>query len=199
LAEDGSRIYSNRKCGADATLVKGYEHYKLSSARSKANKPRSDAQTKQPIVKPTPKSPEELAELLRSCNAGDNAACSQWSLGGGPQALRMAEEKAERDCEAGSLAACEERYCKESANEDCRQSVLRTALLSGDTWYLHEEQARAHDGSASFVIRCIHKGEPATRDINFICARAGHKCGSNAGTTQFERLADAATHSCAKR
>lgn len=196
MAEDGSRVYSNQKCGADATIVKGYEHVKQSRTKPNLNKQKSAV--KQPTLKPPPKSPEELAALLQTCNAGDNTACSQWSLGGGPNALHMAEEKAERDCEAGSLSACEERYCKEGANEDCRQSVLRTALLSGDTWYLHEEQARGSNGAAAFVIRCIHKGVLTTRDINFTCARAGRKCGNEQGTAKFERLADAATSYCAR-
>jgi hypothetical protein len=196
MAEDGSRVYSNRKCGADAIIVKGYERVKPSRPKSSLNKQKSDDKQS---IKPTPKSPEELALLLRSCNDGDNAACSQWSLGGGPNALRLAEEKAERDCEAGSLAACEERYCKEGANEECRQSVLRTALLSGDTWYLHAEQALDRDSSTSFVIRCVHKGVSTTRDVNFTCARGGRKCGGAAGTAKFERLTDAATSSCAKQ
>ena len=195
MADDGSRVYSNQKCGADATVVKGFEHFK--QPRASASKQKTVA--KQSVVKPAPKSPEELTTLLQLCNAGDNAACSQWTMGGGPNALRMAEEKAERDCEAGSLAACEERYCKEGANEDCRQSVLRTALLSGDTWYLHQEQARGRDGSASFVIRCIHKDVSTTRDVTFTCARAGRQCGNDEGSVRFERLVDAATSSCAKR
>ena len=194
VAEDGSRLYSSQKCGSDATIVKGFEHFKAN--RTKSGKPKGLA--KQSAAKPAPKSPDELAALLQTCNAGDDVACSQWTLGGGPNALRLAEERTERDCEAGSLAACEERYCKERANEDCRQSVLRTAPLSGDTWYLREEHARGRDGSASFVVRCIHKDILTTRDIHLTCVRGGRKCGADRETVKFERLADAATNSCAQ-
>lgn len=188
---DGSTVYSDQKCGADAQPVKGFEKVKRKkNAKAKA------AEAKTPP--PPPKSPDELAELLKQCDAGDNQACTNWTLGGGPAALRQAEEGAERACEGGSLADCETRYCHEGANEICRQSVLRTAELSGDNWYLRKTNARGADGSQTYDVRCIHKDVPQTNDVTITCKQAPtRRCLTGDSKNTFDGLREAADRSCA--
>jgi hypothetical protein len=84
--------------------------------------------------------------------------------------LREKERVKQLACEAGSLVACEERYCRDGATEQCRAKVLDTAKMAGQTWYLRDADRKLTDGSTSFVIRCIYEGERATRDLTVICA-----------------------------
>jgi hypothetical protein len=157
--KDGSTVFSDQKCGPDAKVVKGSSSKKPSNA-------------KKPAAAPTPRvqrSPEELDALLERCDAGDTKSCNAWTLGGGPNLLREQELKAELDCEAGSLAACEERYCREGMSDECRERVIRTARLAGDTWYVRSEDRKREDGTTRYGIRCTAKGAK-TRDITITCA-----------------------------
>jgi hypothetical protein len=211
-AADGSRVFSNEKCGDDATVVKGFESTKQKPPVKGKAASGSDLQRlltppgtvkaapTQKEPKPAPKSTPELAALLKQCNAGDMKACKEWTLGGGPNSLREAEHKAEMECEAGSLSDCEERYCKSGATEDCRQRVLRSAKLSGETWYLRDEGARHDDGSTTFDVRCIHKGNTTTRDIAITCvAKTGKRCYAQKPPPTFERLDQTATNYCGSK
>jgi hypothetical protein len=166
--KDGSIVFSDQKCGPDAKLVKG------SASKAKPT-------AKKPAAAPTPRvkrSPEELEQLLELCDAGDTPSCNAWTLGGGPSLLRENELKAELDCESGSLAACEERYCREGVSEECRERVMRTARLAGETWYVRSEDRKTEDGSTRYGIRCLPKGtagktsrKPSqSRDITITCA-----------------------------
>ena len=125
-AADGSRVFSDEKCGPDAKVVKGIET-RRKSTRSKS-----------PPV--PPKSPEELDQLLTACNAGDGAACMTWTKGGGPNQLKAEEKELEASCEAGSLSACEERYCRDGATAQCREHVMSLATVSGESWYLRYQR-----------------------------------------------------------
>ena len=190
---DGSRVFSDSKCGDDATAVKGFENTK--KKRSTRNAGSTKKAEKAPL-QVAPKSSEELTDLLRTCNTGDMTACRTWTLGGGPNALREAERTAELACEEGSLKDCEERYCKEGATEDCRQRVLRSAPLSGDTWYLRNE-SQQHAGSTLYSVRCITKGVMQTRDVPILCAsKASSQRCFTAPQLAFERLAQTATSYC---
>jgi hypothetical protein len=144
------------------------------------------------------KPPAELEALSKQCDAGDMKACSEWTLGGGPSLLRTQERKAEVDCEAGSLAACEARYCGDGDNADCRASVLRTAKLAGETWYLRDEE-RGPDGITRYQIRCVPK-DKASRDVVIQCqALAGpNRCFVSDPAQGLPRLDRAAAKQCEK-
>jgi hypothetical protein len=191
---DGSRVFSDSKCGDDATAVKGFENTKRKRPARNAAAAEKTAGVASKIA---PKSPVELADLLKICNAGDMAACKIWTLAGGPNALREAERNAELACEAGSLTDCEERYCKEGANEDCRQRVLRSAPLSGDSWYLRQENPQGDAGSMTYAVRCISKGVMETRDVTIMCASrpSAQRC-FTPPQLAFERLTQTATNYC---
>ena len=190
---DGSRVFSDSKCGEDATAVKGFENTKKKHSTRNAVAAKKTEKTAPQVA---PKAPEELVGLLKTCNTGDMTACKTWTLAGGPGALREAERKAELACEEGSLADCEERYCKDGANEDCRQRVLRSAPLSGDTWYLRNE-SQQHAGSMLYSVRCITKGVMETRDVSVLCASkpSPQRCFAPPQLA-FERLAQTATNYC---
>jgi hypothetical protein len=184
--EDGSRVFSDEKCGPDAKVVSGVSSKKRAPSDAGAPKPKK-------LVRP----PAELEALIEQCDAGDMKACREWTLGGGPNLLRQQERKAELDCEAGSLEACEARYCKGVVNSDCRASVLRTAKLAGETWYLREEERNAKDGVTRYQIRCVSEGKPA-RDVVIQChALAGpNRCFVSNPQQGFPRLDRAAVKQC---
>jgi hypothetical protein len=190
VREDGSRIYSDKKCGPNAKVVKGFEN--TNTKKSKVT------------VKPKPmekKSNEVLMLLLEQCNIGNKQACNDWTFGGGPNALREAEEKAERDCESGLLAACEQRYCGDGATEQCRQSVLRSAELSGEHWYLRRSAQVADDGARTYQIRCIHANNIKMQDHEVKCvSNGGLQCsiaGVVANALGLRRAANDACNSAA--
>jgi hypothetical protein len=184
--EDGSRVFSDEKCGPDAKVVSGVSSKKRAAPDASAPKPKK-------IVK----LPAELEALSEQCDAGDMKACREWTLGGGPNLLRQQERKAELDCEAGVLEACEARYCKEGVDADCRASVLRTAKLAGETWYLRDEERSAKDGLTRYRIRCVLEGKPA-RDVLIQCqALAGpNRCFVSNPQQGFPRLDRAAAKHC---
>jgi hypothetical protein len=189
-APDGSRVFSDKRCGDDAKVVPG-------TSRSKKQSSGSAAKSRQ---KPAPvaKAPDELDELIKRCDGGDVASCNAWTLGGGPSLLRQREGQAEHDCEGGSLSACEERYCREGMDEDCRSRVLRTARLAGDSWYLRDEQYQREDARTKYAIRCFQANSRQTRDIVLMCAaQAGpNRCYRSDPQQGFARLDKAAAKYC---
>lgn len=187
VGEDGSRVFSDERCGPDAKIVRGVTSKKRSTTPQSAARP-----------KPAPKSAGELEALSEQCDAGDMKACKEWTLGGGPSLLREKERAAERECEAGSLSACEERYCKEGVTADCRARVLRTAKLAGEDWYLREQESGA-EGRTSYLLRCVPEGAPP-RDATVSCASlAGpNRCVIGDSQQGFSRLDRAAAQVCAR-
>lgn len=187
IAEDGSRVFSDQHCGPDAKLVPGIG--------------KGGGAQKSPAARPAKmtRTPEELEQLIEQCDAGDMKACTQWTLGGGPDLLRENERRAEAECEAGSLRACEERYCRERVDADCRARVQRTARLAGDTWYLREEMKGS--GVTRYAIRCIPPDAQESRDFTVTCsAQAGtNRCYVSDPQQGHARLANAAAAQCAAR
>jgi hypothetical protein len=187
-APDGTRIFSDEKCGPDAKIVPN-----ISTTR----KPSPSAANARPKVEP--KSPEELDALLKKCNDGDMKACDIWTRGGGPNNLREKERAAERACAAGSLADCEYRYCSGSVNEECRARVLNAAQVAGNDWYLRDTGRTQPDGSTRYEVRCVPAGARAIRDIVVTCSgTAGpNRCAAPGSSSFFARLDLAAAAMCA--
>ena len=185
--EDGSRVFSDERCGPDAKVVSG-----ITSRKRQAPDAAGASRPKRVF-----KAAAELEALSARCDAGDMKACREWTLGGGPNLLREKERRAELECEGGSLTACEERYCKEGFTPDCRVRVLRTAQLAGDDWYLRDEERGRPDGSTRYSVRCVpEKGPP--RDITVQCASlAGpNRCYVIDPEQGFPRLDRAAAKHC---
>jgi hypothetical protein len=190
VGKDGSRVFSDERCGPDAKVVEGY---------SKPKRPPPKGTSAKPVK--TRRTQAELEELTLQCDAGDMKACTAWTMGGGPEMLRDKERKADLDCEAGSLAACEERYCREGITDDCRSRVQRTARLAGDTWYLRDEIRDASAGMTKYLVRCIPAGARETHDIVVTCSsEAGpNRCYFGDPQRGFPRLAAAALSQCSRR
>jgi hypothetical protein len=188
--KDGSRVFSDKRCGPDAKVVQGIGKPKRPPSKGLASKP----------VK-TRKTAAELEQLTLQCDAGDMQACTAWTMGGGPDLLRDQERKGEVDCEAGSLAACEERYCREGISADCRARVQRTARLAGDTWYLRDETRDSGSGLTKYLVRCIPEGVRESLDILVTCSNeAGpNRCYLADPQHGFPRLAPAAAAQCSRR
>lgn len=189
-AKDGSRVFSDKRCGPDAELVK--QDY------AKAKRPPPKATSVKPVK--TRRSPEELELLTTACDAGDMKACTAWTMGGGPEMLRDTERKNEQECEEGSLAACEQRYCRERIDADCRARVQRTARMAGDTWYLRDEARDAGSGITKYVVRCIPEGVLKPNDITVTCAGevGPNRCYAADPQHGFARLAQAASGQCSR-
>ena len=187
--KDGSRVFSDKRCGPDAKVVQ----------QTRPKQPPPKAAAAKPVK--TRKTAAELEELTRQCDEGDMKACTAWTMGGGPEMLRDQERKTEQDCEAGSLAACEQRYCREGITADCRARVQRTARLAGDTWYLREETRAATGGVTKYLVRCIPEGAREARDILVNCSGEAGPSRCYLGDPQrgFPRLAPAAASYCARR
>ena len=96
--KDGSRVFSDKRCGPDAKVV---------VETTKPKRPPPKGTSAKPVK--TRRTAAELEELTLQCDAGDMKACTAWTMGGGPEMLRDKERKNEVECEEGSLAACEER------------------------------------------------------------------------------------------
>ena len=188
--KDGSRVFSDKRCGPDAELVK--QDY------SKPKRPPPKGTSAKPVK--TRRSADELELLTIACDAGDMKACTAWTMGGGPELLRDKERKSEQECEEGSLAACEERYCREGIDEDCRSRVQRTARLAGDTWYLRDETRDTGSGITKYFVRCTPAGAPRGTDIVVTCSsEAGpNRCYFADPQRGFPRLAAAAANQCAR-
>lgn len=186
-APDGSRVFSDKRCGPDAKVVKGIAtQTRKSSAGTTAVQSRA-------------RSPAELESLLRACNAGDDAACMSWSKGGGPAHLKAKEQQQQTHCEGGSIEACEQRYCRDGATEECRQHVMQIATLSGDDWYLRFQRKVAADAPTLYSIRCMHEGSRKMQDASISCAASAgpQRCQADQSEQGFPRLSDAAAAVCA--
>lgn len=188
--KNGSRVFSDKRCGPDAKVVQGIARPKRSPPQGASARP----------VK-VRKTAAELEQLTLECNAGDMKACTQWTMGGGPELLRDQERKAEMDCEAGSLAACEQRYCREGIDSACRLRVLRTARLAGDTWYLRDEMRDPGSGLTKYFVRCIPEGAREFLDILLTCSSEASpdRCYLAEPQKGFPRLAAAAAAHCSRR
>lgn len=187
-AEDGTRVFSDKRCGKDAKVVPGIATTKRpAAAASAAAKAKSE-----------PKTAAQLEELIELCNTGDMKACTAWTLGGGPNHLREKERRAQLACDGGSLRDCEDRYCKDGVSKECRTYVLQAAKLSGDAWYLHDEVQPQTDGSATYNVRCIPEGVSAIRDVPIICSAAAgpNRCYGGQPRQSFARLDQAAAAIC---
>ena len=186
-AADGTRVFSDKRCGPDATVVKS-----IPSAK------RPVAKTQSAAVSAVPRPPEELQLLLKRCNEGDEAACMAWSKGGGPKQLRTLEKEQEASCEAGSLAACEERYCRDGATEECRSRVKALATMSGENWYLRFQQKRSADEPAIYSVRCLVAQTRQIKDVSISCAPLAGPQRSQASDVAvgFPRLDAAAANVC---
>jgi hypothetical protein len=184
-APDGSRVFSDEKCGPDAKVVKGIE------TRKRATKARSA-----PV---SPKSPAELEQLLADCNGGNESACMTWTKGGGPNQLRAKEKELEASCDGGSLPACEERYCRDGATEQCRTRVMSLASVAGESWYLRFQRKPDAASPTTYAVRCIREGERTLIDVTIACAVAAgpERCRSSLGNEAFPRLDAAASSACA--
>jgi hypothetical protein len=187
--KDGSRVFSDKRCGPDAKVVQTV----------KPRRPPPKGISAKPVK--TRKPAAELEQLTVQCDAGDMKACTEWTMSGGPELLRDNERQAEMDCEAGSLAACEQRYCREGIDADCRARVQRTAPLAGDTWYLRSETREPESGLAKYLVRCIPEGIRESLDILLTCSsEAGpNRCYLADPQKGFPRLAAAAAAHCARR
>lgn len=186
-AEDGTRIFSDEKCGPDAKIVPNITAKRTKPAEKAASKPR--------VTLP----PEQLERLLRECNAGDMNACKEWTHGGGPNHLREQERQAGVACDGGSLPDCERRYCADGVTEECRRRVLGAAKIAGDTWYLRSQRAIANGGT-SYEVRCVVEGVRTVRDVTIECSGlAGPNRCELLGTGQrFARLDQAAAKFCSQ-
>ncbi|HEY8537435.1 MAG TPA: DUF4124 domain-containing protein [Steroidobacteraceae bacterium] len=184
-AKDGTRIFSDQRCGPDAKVVPNI------TTRKKPSNPA-------PRPKPEQKSPEELDALLEKCNAGDLEACNVWTRSGGPNSLREKEQAAEQACAAGSLADCERRYCGGNVSDQCRARVLQTAKVAGETWYLRDAGQVLPDGSTRYQVVCVPPGAPMLREVSVTCSgTAGpNRCASSGNATGFPRLDAAAAALC---
>jgi len=185
-AEDGTRIFSDEKCGPDAKIVPGITTKRRASG----------AQTRQRQRVTLP--PEELERLLGECNDGDIKACNEWTRGGGPALLREKERKLEQSCDAGQLAACEERFCRDGATKECRARVRQTAPAAGEYWYLRSTGQRQPDGTTRYAIRCLPEGDLAMHDIAVSCAAQAGPQRCQAGATRGASMSEVASAQCLK-
>lgn len=187
---DGTRVYSDQRCGADAKVVPG-----MGSTRKRSDVTKSRGAT----VKPTVKSASELQALSTRCDEGDAQACNEWTRSGGPALLKANEGKLEQSCQAGKLEACEERYCRDGATQDCRARVKETAPASGIDWYLRSTGTRQPDGSMQYAIRCMPAGDLAIKDVSISCAaKAGpQRCSTADGARRAATISEAAAAVCA--
>lgn len=183
---EGTPIFSDERCGPDAKIVPGISTGRRSSSSSSPSRPKVEQQ-----------SAAELQLLLERCNAGDPAACTTWTKGGGPNQLREEEKKNELACEGGSLAACETRYCLDGISAECRRRVLQTAKLSGTSWYLREQQMQ-QNGATLYAVRCAAEGSRAIRDIAITCAAVAgpQRCSVASSAEKYPRLDQAAHAVC---
>ena len=103
-------------------------------------------------------------------------------------------------CEAGSLHDCEQLYCRNGINEECRKHVLQTAKISTDTWYLREQRAAKDNRATTYAIRCMTDPARPVRDLTITCAAkpGPNRCStaSKSATTGYARLDKAATGYC---
>ncbi|MET0660079.1 MAG: DUF4124 domain-containing protein [Steroidobacteraceae bacterium] len=188
-APDGTRVFSDERCGPDAKVVKGIETRKKRPAAAK-----SDSST----AKAPPKSDLELQMLSAQCDRGDTRACNEWTRSGGPASLRANERKLEQACDGGQLAACEERYCRDGATKECRARVQQTAPASGPHWYLRSTPQRQADGVTAYAVRCMQEGDLAMQDVTLSCAATAgpQRCRAADGPQAAATMSAAASQRC---
>jgi hypothetical protein len=188
VGKDGTRIFSDERCGPDAKVVPNIATSSKPGAKSSAT----------PRPKVEPKSLSELEALLKQCNDGDLNACNTWTKAGGPSSLKEKERKAEQACENGSLADCEYRYCNGGVSDECRTHVLQAAKVAGDNWYLRDNAVPQADGSTRYNVRCVQQGVRMIRDVAVICAaKAGpSKCMAMGAASGHPQLNLAASTLC---
>lgn len=188
MGKDGTRIFSDERCGPDAKVVPNISTSGKPAAKSPAA----------PRPKVEPKSTTELEALLKECNDGSVQACNTWTKAGGPGSLKEKERQAAQACESGSLPDCEYRYCNGGVSEECRTHVLQAAKVAGDNWYLRENALPQPDGSTRYNVRCVKQGVRVMRDLAVMCAaKAGpSKCMAMGGTSGFPQLNLAASTLC---
>ncbi len=190
-APDGTRIYSDERCGSDAKVVPG-----ISTGRKRSDVTKSSTLP----LKPVAKSETELQALSSRCDAGETQACNEWTRSGGPALLKADERKLEQACTSGELKACEERYCRDGATKDCRARVKETAPASGNDWYLRTTGQRRADGTTEYAVRCMPAGDLAIRDVSISCAaQAGPQRCSAAGNTAAATMSETAAALCGAR
>ena len=122
-----------------------------------------------------------------------------WTKGGGPNQLRLKEQELTKACDAGSMPACEERYCRDGVSEECRQRVLLVAPMSGENWYLRDQDRPAvENGFANYSVRCTRRGAREFRDVQVRCSTTAgpNRCLSARTQQAFPRLDLAASSSC---
>jgi hypothetical protein len=185
-APDGTRVFSDERCGPDAKVVPGIG--------SKKRPSQSSAPKREPGPK---KTSAELEQLIAQCNAGEMKACTEWTHGGGPNHLREQERKAATACEAGSLADCEERYCPDGMTDECRTRVMEAASVSGDAWYLRSQRT-LQDGGTAYQVRCATLGLREIKDATVTCAGppGPKRCFVTHPQQGFARLDQAASNYC---
>jgi hypothetical protein len=189
VAEDGTRVFSDEKCGPDAKVVPGITTKKRTQPGESRGKPDR-------TVRP----PEELDQLLRECNEGDMKACTAWTHGGGPNRLREQEQRAGLACDGGSLEDCERRYCSDGITDECRRRVLAVAKITGETWYLRSQRSFGQDGM-TYEVRCLIEGVRDVRDATIECVGlpGPQRCAVRDTPQRFARLDQAAAMFCANR
>lgn len=187
-AEDGTRIFSDEKCGPDAKVVPGITTKKRTSGAKQGSQ-------RQRLALP----PEELERLLRECNAGDMKACTKWTHGGGPNQLREEERRAGLACDAGSLEDCERRYCADGVTKECRRRVLGAAKVTGETWYLRAQTPLAQ-GGFSYHVRCVVESRREMPDATIDCEgpAGAQRCELRGSERRFARVDQAAASFCAR-
>lgn len=186
-APDGTRVFSDERCGPDAKIVPGISSKKRSNSTSASGaKPQR-----------TVRSGEELERLIAQCNAGDNKACTEWTHGGGPNYLREQERKAGLACEGGSLPDCEQRYCQDGMTEECRKQVMQAASVSGDSWYLRSQRT-LRDGGSAYEVRCALPGKREIKEATVTCAGppSPNRCFITQPARGFARMDQAAANFC---
>jgi hypothetical protein len=186
-APDGTRVFSDERCGPDAKIVPGIS--------SKKRSPNAGVSTTK--AQRSPKTNQELEQLIQQCNAGNTKACTEWTHGGGPNYLREQERKAGLACEGGSLADCERRYCQDGMTDECKLRVMQAASVSGDTWYLRAQRT-LRDGGSAYEIRCALIRSREIKEVTVTCAGppSPNRCFIAKPESGFARMDQAATHFC---
>ena len=187
-APDGTRVFSDERCGPDAKIVPC-----ITSKKRATNTGGASAKPQR-----TPRTSEELEQLIAQCNAGNAKACTEWTHGGGPNYLREQERKAGVACESGSLPDCEKRYCQDGMTEECKTRVMQAASVSGDAWYLRSQRTLS-DGGTAYEIRCAVAGRREVKEATVTCAGppSPNRCYITQPARGFARIDQAAANFCA--
>ena len=181
-AKDGSRIFSDEKCGPDAKLVGGIT-------------------TETPPTEP-PETIDTLsgnAEGITHFSPQTAQSCSSSTDECNNRGARVITGKAA--CANGSLPDCEEQYCRNGITGECRRHILNVAQISGDEWYLRQQGPVQSDGAIKYYVRCFGEDQREIRDLTITCSAitGPNRCYSNTPQSGFARLDLAASKYCAAR